>query len=106
MGSAPQARGGRGWFAMEDYHTFSSTNLIDWQDHGVILNQKQVPWVNGNSNSMWAPDCVFRKGKYYFYFPSQNRIGVAIGRRCKGHRLERGGFQVVEHAIRGTQSCG
>ena len=62
MPSARQARGGSGWFAMEDYHVFSSENLVDWTDHGVIVDQKNVPWVNTANNAMWAPDCVFRNG--------------------------------------------
>ena len=71
------------WFCMADYHVFSSDNLIDWQDHGVIINQENVPWVAPDSYSMWAPDCVYFNGKYYFYFPStsagENRRGFAIG---------------------------
>src|SRR5689334_21979805 len=78
MPEARQARNGTGWFAMEDYHVFSSENLLDWKDHGKILDQKDVPWVQGAANAMWAPDCVFRDGKYYFYFPASNRVGVAI----------------------------
>lgn len=31
------------WFSMADYHVFSTTNLTDWTDHGVILDQRQVP---------------------------------------------------------------
>lgn len=58
------------WFCMADYHVFSSNNLVDWEDHGVILSQENVPWVNAESYSMWAPDCVFANGKYYFYFPA------------------------------------
>ena len=27
------------WFSMEDYHVFSSENLTDWTDHGVIVTQ-------------------------------------------------------------------
>jgi hypothetical protein len=72
------------WFRMEDYHVYSSENLTDWTDHGVILDQKNVPWVNPNSYSMWAPDCVFKNGKYYFYFPANNRIGVAIADKPYG----------------------
>jgi beta-xylosidase len=72
------------WFAMEDYHTFSSENLLDWKDHGVILDQKQVPWVRGGGNSMWAPDCVEKDGKYYFYFPAGSQIGVAIADKPEG----------------------
>ena len=58
------------WFCMEDYHVFSSENLTDWTDHGVIVTQNKVPWVRPDSYSMWAPDCVEKNGKYYFYFPS------------------------------------
>lgn len=71
------------WFCMADYHVFSSDNLTDWQDHGVIVSQEKVPWVAPESYSMWAPDCVYKNGKYYFYFPStpvgEQRRGFAIG---------------------------
>lgn len=60
----------REWFCMADYHVFSSDNLTDWTDHGVILSQERVPWVDSTSYSMWAPDCVRKDGNYYFYFPA------------------------------------
>ena len=80
----PGYTGRKNWFVMEDYHVFSSENLNDWTDHGVILTQKDVPWADGNAFAMWAPDCVYKDGKYYFYFPAKDknggrRIGVAIG---------------------------
>ena len=64
------------WFCMEDYHVFSSEDLMDWTDHGVIVTQNKVPWVRPNSYSMWAPDCVEKNGKYYFYFPSAPGTGM------------------------------
>ncbi len=79
------------WFCMEDYHVFSSDNLVDWTDHGVILTQNNIPWVKPNSYSMWAPDCVKKDGRYYFYFPSAPKdmergfgIGVAIANAPEG----------------------
>ena len=78
------------WFCMEDYHVFSSENLTDWTDHGMIVTQNKVPWVRPNSYSMWAPDCVYRNGKYYFYFPSSPNagggfaVGVAIADSPEG----------------------
>lgn len=73
----------KNWFCMADYHVFSSDNLTDWKDHGVIISQERVPWVQPNSYSMWAPDCVFKDGTYYFYFPSTPRgdekRGFSIG---------------------------
>lgn len=90
---AKPGKGRVGWFCMEDYHVFSSANLTDWTDHGVIVTQNKVPWVQPDSYSMWAPDCVLRNGKYYFYFPSTPRdttggrgfrIGVAVADKPTG----------------------
>ncbi|WP_207423448.1 family 43 glycosylhydrolase [Desertivirga brevis] len=78
-------KGRPNWFVMEDYHVFSSGNLVDWTDHGMIVHQNKVPWVKPESYSMWAPDCIYRNGKYYFYFPSTpadtnaNGKGFTIG---------------------------
>ena len=75
----PPADQRQDWFCMEDYHVFSSENLTDWTDHGVIVTQNKVPWVRPNSYAMWAPDCVYRNGKYYFYFPSAPAEGKGFG---------------------------
>ena len=86
----PPASQRQDWFCMEDYHVFSSENLRDWTDHGVILSQEQVPWGNPKGYSMWAPDCVERDGTYYFYFPNAPRegrgfaVGVATASRPEG----------------------
>ena len=86
---APADYARKDWFCMADYHVYSSDNLVDWVDHGVIVDQWNVPWVNAAGYSMWAPDCNYHNGKYYFYFPAPqkpepgarfagNGIGVAI----------------------------
>ncbi len=83
---AREGKGRTGWFCMEDYHVFSSSNLTDWTDHGVIVSQNKVSWVDSTSFSMWAPDCIARNDKYYFYFPANTKaafgrgfsIGVAV----------------------------
>ncbi len=76
--------GRKDWFCMEDYHVFSSENLTDWNDHGVIVSQTSVPWVDSTSYSMWAPDCIERNGKYYFYFPANTKTVDPNGRRGFG----------------------
>jgi hypothetical protein len=85
----PAYKGKPDWFCMEDYHVFSSSNLTDWKDHGVIVSQTAVPWANPSAYAMWAPDCVEKNGKYYFYFPAIAkaggfRIGVAIADKPYG----------------------
>jgi hypothetical protein len=77
---ATEGKGRVGWFCMEDYHVFSSSDLTDWTDHGVIVQQNKVPWVRPNSYSMWAPDCIERNGKYYFYFPTSPKDTATYGR--------------------------
>ena len=72
------------WFCMADYHVFSSENMTDWTDHGVIVSQGKVPWVDSTSYSMWAPDCVERNGKYYFYFPANKSTAGPNGRKGFG----------------------
>ncbi len=75
----PPAEQRQDWFCMEDYHVFSSEDLTVWEDHGVIVTQNEVPWVRPDSYSMWAPDCVEKDGKYYFYFPSAPAAGGGFG---------------------------
>ncbi|MFA9391146.1 MAG: family 43 glycosylhydrolase [Prolixibacteraceae bacterium] len=68
-------------FDMRDYHVFSSEDLLNWEDHGVALDVDDVPWAK---EYMWAPDCAYKNGTYYFYFPAKDyndefKIGVATG---------------------------
>ncbi len=80
---SPADHARQGWFCMADYHVYSSENLIDWTNHGVIVSQDNVPWVAPKSYTMWAPECVYKNGKYYFYFPAtpkgENLRGFRIG---------------------------
>lgn len=86
----PPADQRQDWFCMADYHVFSSSNLTEWTDHGMIVSQEQVPWGKKDAYSMWAPDCVEKDGKYYFYFPNAPKsgrgfaIGVAVADRPEG----------------------
>ncbi len=76
--------GRKDWFCMADYHVFSSENLTDWTDQGMIVSQNKVKWVDSTSYSMWAPDCIERNGKYYFYFPANKNVADANGRKGFG----------------------
>ena len=54
---------------MDRYHVFSTDDMVNWTDHGEILSSEQVPWGRKEGGFMWAPDCAYRNGTYYFYFP-------------------------------------
>ena len=77
---AKEGQGRPNWFCMEDYHVFSSVNLTEWTDHGVIVTQNKIDWVRPDSYSMWAPDCIERNGKYYFYYPTSPKDTTTYGR--------------------------
>lgn len=74
----PTSDGFDGW-AGNYFKTFSSDNLIDWKDEGIILDlRKDVSWANRNA---WAPCIVEKKIKgkynYFYYFTAAQKIGVA-----------------------------
>lgn len=62
------------------FKAFSSKNLVDWKDEGVILDlPKNVSWANQNA---WAP-CIIEKKRngiytYFYYFVAAHKIGVAV----------------------------
>ena len=75
----PTSDGFDGWSG-KYFKTFSSENLIDWKDEGVILDlPKDVSWANRNA---WAPCIVEKKVKgkykYFYYFTAAQKIGVAV----------------------------
>lgn len=92
----------RRWFSMADYHVFSSENLIDWTDHGTILSQENVPWGNPEGYSMWAPDCVYKDGKYYFYFPDAPKEGRGFNVGVAVATSPAGPFVPETHQIKGV----
>lgn len=61
------------------FHAFSSENLVDWKDEGVILDLgPDVSWADRRA---WAP-CIIEKEtpsgyRYYYYFCADQKIGVA-----------------------------
>lgn len=64
---------GGGYATMHKYHTFSSADLVNWTDHGEILNVWDVLGSDQEPENedwaLWAPDMIYHHGKYYLYFP-------------------------------------
>lgn len=75
------------------FKAFSSNNLKDWTDEGVILDLKSdVSWADRNA---WAPDIIEMsvgkgKYKYYYYFTAAQKIGVAISDHPTGPFVDSG----------------
>lgn len=56
---------------MHSYHTFSSADMVNWTDHGEVLHLRDVvaDEPEGEDWALWAPDMIYKDGKYYLYFP-------------------------------------
>ncbi|MDC0712508.1 family 43 glycosylhydrolase [Stigmatella sp. ncwal1] len=75
----------RGADLMDQYHVYSTNDMVNWVDHGEILRASSVPWGRPEGGFMWAPDVAYKNGVYYFYFPHPSgtewnttwKIGVA-----------------------------
>ncbi|MFF7738471.1 family 43 glycosylhydrolase [Streptomyces sp. NPDC007984] len=71
----PTTDGFQGWSGTT-FKAYSSKDLVNWKDHGVILDLgPDVTWADKNA---WAPAIAERDGKYYFYFCAEQQIGVAV----------------------------
>jgi hypothetical protein len=87
----PTSDGFTGWSGTY-FKTFSSNNLVDWKDEGVILNlPTDVSW---GTTSAWAPTIVERKVngqyKYFYYFTAAQKIGVAVSNNPTGPFVDSG----------------
>lgn len=60
---------------MDKYHVFSTDDMVHWTDHGEILSAAAVDWGRDEGGFMWAPDCAYKNGTYYFYFPHPTGSG-------------------------------
>lgn len=70
------------------FKTFSSTNMEQWTDEGVILDLNDVPWTEGKY--AWAPAICEYNGKYYFYYSGNKNIGVAVSDNPTGPFIDSG----------------
>jgi len=70
----------KNFFTMNDWRCYSSTDMVNWTDHGTIMSYKVFEWSRGDA---WAGQCIYRNGKFYYYLPVNqkdggNAIGVAV----------------------------
>ncbi|MCF0234885.1 MAG: family 43 glycosylhydrolase [Thermoguttaceae bacterium] len=73
------------------FRAFSSDNLVDWRDDGIVLSGKNISWAKGG---FWAPSIIEKEVeggyKYYFYFVAEEKIGVAVGDSPTGPFVDSG----------------
>lgn len=69
---------GADFFWMQEWRIYSTTDMANWTDHGSPLAIEDFTWGDDRA---WAPQCVERNGKFYFYVPLHSKLtnGMAIG---------------------------
>ncbi|MBV4357558.1 family 43 glycosylhydrolase [Parasegetibacter sp. MAH-26] len=87
----PTSDGFNGWSGTY-FKSFSSPDLVNWKDEGVILQLgKDVSWAKSRA---WAPCIIERKVngqyKYYYYFCAEAKIGVAVSDNPTGPFVDLG----------------
>lgn len=69
---------GMGKFLMKDWLLYTSTDMVNWTDHGVVASLKDFTWGR-QDNGAWAHQCIERNGKFYLYCAVQGSgIGVLV----------------------------
>jgi hypothetical protein len=69
------------WFVMNNWKLYTTEDMVNWTDHGVIASYKTFSWAKGDA---WAMQVVERDGKFYMYAPVVSKttnspaIGVAV----------------------------
>jgi len=64
------------FYTMNDWHLYSTVDMVNWTDHGTPASLKTFSWSTDNA---WAPQAVARNGKIYLYVPLNNNTGAKIG---------------------------
>lgn len=102
----------RGCDLMDHYHVFSSEDMVNWVDEGEILSSEEVSWGRPEGGFMWAPDCAFKNGTYYFYYPHPTgewnetwKVGVATSKNPASDFIDQGyieglgGFAMIDPCV-------
>src|SRR5476651_1196268 len=64
-------------FKMLNWLLYTSTDMVNWTDHGSVASLKNFSWAP--DNGAWATQVIERNGKFYMYCPIHVKgIGVLV----------------------------
>ena len=69
---------GADFFWMNEWRVYSTTDMVNWTDHGSPLDLSSFSWADDRA---WAAQTIKRNGKYYWYICAHSKLsgGIAIG---------------------------
>lgn len=88
--------GSTSWKQMCRWSVFSSRDLVNWQDEGEIFSLKDIAWAD---YAAFAPDAAYRNGKYYFVYPAEMQIGVAVSGHPTGPFVDAIGKPLIKKDV-------
>ena len=63
-------------YLMRAWKCYSSKDMVNWTDHGVVLPTSAFGWSGGDAD---AAQVIFRNGKFYYFISTTASGGVALG---------------------------
>jgi|HubBroStandDraft_6_1064221.scaffolds.fasta_scaffold79585_3 hypothetical protein len=97
----PTTDGFSGWDSTS-FSVFSSPNLVQWTNRGVILDlPSDLTWATGHA---WAPGIARVGATYYLYFCGDSQIGVATSTSPTGPFKDALGHPLITTTQFGTHS--
>lgn len=69
------------FYKMKEWLVFSSTNMVDWEEHPVPLKLSDFKWAKADA---WAAEVIEKDGQFYWYVSVEHAeipgkaIGVAV----------------------------
>jgi arabinoxylan arabinofuranohydrolase len=64
-------------FKMQNWLLYTSTDMVNWTDCGVVASLKDFNWVPYD-NGAWAPQCIARNNRFYIYSPMPSGTGIGV----------------------------
>jgi len=88
-------------FTMKNWRCFSSTDMVNWTDHGSPLSLSTFTWAKSDA---WAGQCIERNGKFYWYVPvtetstGSMAIGIAVSDHPTGPFIDALGHPLISRS--------
>ena len=87
------------WFVMNDWKLYTTEDMVNWTDNGVVASYKIFDWAKGDA---WAMQVIERDGLFYMYAPVTSKatnspaIGVAVANNPYGPFIDPLGKPLVQ----------
>ncbi len=96
------------YYCSHRYHLLSTSDMLNWEVHENVFSSKGPDdKVDYNDKLLFAPDCMYRDGKWYLYYcqpDPENAEGVAVsdsptGPFGKGKIMNTGKYSEIDPGV-------